>query len=58
MKQAELGLDLKTKRTHKCERLARINRVVPCAALVALAAPYAPEGKRGLALPLKNVLHN
>jgi transposase, IS5 family len=47
MKQAELGLNLSTKRTRKREFLAQMERVVPWAALVALVAPYAPEGKKG-----------
>ena len=47
MKQAELGLDLSTKRTRKREFLAQMERVVPWATLVALVAPYAPEGKKG-----------
>ena len=47
MKQAELGLNLTTKRTRKREFLAEMERVVPWAALIALIAPYAPEGKRG-----------
>ena len=47
MKQAELGLNLTTKRTRKREFLAEMERVVPWAALVALIAPYAPEGRRG-----------
>ena len=47
MKQAELGLNLTTKRTRKREFLAEMERVVPWAALVALITPYAPEGKRG-----------
>jgi transposase, IS5 family len=47
MKQAELGLNLSTKRTRKREFLAQMDRVVPWAALVALVAPYAPEGRRG-----------
>ena len=47
MKQADLGLNLTTKRTRKREFLAEMERVVPWAALVALIAPYAPEGKRG-----------
>ena len=45
MKQADLGLT--TKRTRKREFLAEMERVVPWAALIALTAPYAPEGKRG-----------
>ena len=47
MKQADLGLNLTTKRTRKREFLAEMERVVPWAALVALITPYAPEGKRG-----------
>ena len=47
MKQAELGLNLSTKRTRKREFLAQMDRVVPWAALVELVAPYAPEGKKG-----------
>ena len=47
MKQTELGLNLTTKRTRKREFLAQMERVVPWLALVALIAPYAPEGRRG-----------
>ena len=47
MKQADLGLNLTTKRTRKREFLDEMNQVVPWAALVELVAPYAPEGKRG-----------
>lgn len=47
MKQSELGLNLTTKRTRKREFLAQLERVVPWAALVALVAPYAPEGRKG-----------
>ena len=47
MKQADLGLNLTTKRTRKREFLDEMNRVVPWAALVELLAPYAPEGRRG-----------
>jgi len=47
MKQADLGLNLTTKRTRKREFLAQMERVVPWAALVDLIAPHAPEGKRG-----------
>ena len=47
MKQAELGLNLTTKRTRKREFLAQMERVVPWPALVALIAPYAPEGRKG-----------
>jgi hypothetical protein len=47
MKQAELGLNLRTKKTREREFLGQMERVVPWAALVALVAPYAPEGKKG-----------
>ncbi len=47
MKQADLGLNLTTKRTRKREFLAEMERVVPWAALVGLITPYAPQGKRG-----------
>jgi hypothetical protein len=48
MRQANLGLDLTTKRTRKREFLDEMNRVVPWSELVALVLPHAPEGKRGL----------
>ena len=47
MKQSELVLNLTTNRTRKREFLGEMERVVPWADLVALIAPYAPEGKRG-----------
>lgn len=47
MKQAELGLNLTTKRTRKREFLAQMERVVPWSSLVALVPPHAPEGKKG-----------
>ena len=47
MKQGDLGLNLTTKRTRKREFLDEMNRVVPWADLVALVAPFAPEGRRG-----------
>ena len=47
MKQADLGLNLTTKRTRKREFLAQMERVVPWAALVDLIAPYYPEGTTG-----------
>jgi IS5 family transposase len=47
MQQAELGLNLSTKRTRKREFLAQMERVVPWAAMEALIAPHAPEGRRG-----------
>ena len=47
MKQADLGLNLTTKRTRKREFLEQMERVVPWGALVDLITPYAPEGRRG-----------
>ena len=47
MKQADLGLNLTTKRTRKREFLDEMNRVVPWSELVARVAPHAPEGKKG-----------
>ena len=47
MKQADLGLNLTTKRTRKREFLDEMERVVPWQALVELINPYAPDGKRG-----------
>ena len=47
MNQADLGLNLSTERTRKREFLAEMQTVVPWADLVALIAPYAPEGKNG-----------
>ena len=47
MKQTDLGLNLTTKRTRKREFLDEMNRVVPWTDLVALVAPFAPDGKKG-----------
>ncbi len=47
MKQADLGLNLTTKRTRKREFLAQMERVVPWSALVQLVTPHAPESKKG-----------
>ena len=47
MKQADLGLNLSTKRTRKREFLDEMNRVVPWAALVELIEPHYPKGKTG-----------
>jgi hypothetical protein len=47
MKQANLGLNLSTKKTRKREFLDEMDRVVPWAALVEVVAPYEPEGRRG-----------
>jgi IS5 family transposase len=42
-----LPLDLKLKKTRKQVFLAQMDQVVPWAELVALIAPYHPEGKNG-----------
>ena len=47
MKQAALNLNLSVKKTRKREFLAHMECVVPWAALVALIAPYYPEGRTG-----------
>ena len=47
MKQAALNLNLSLKKTRKREFLEQMGRVVPWAALVALIAPYYPEGRTG-----------
>jgi IS5 family transposase len=47
MQQAELGLNLSTKRTRKREFLAQMERVVPWVQLELLIASHAPEGRRG-----------
>jgi len=47
MKQADLGLNLTTKRTRKREFLAQMERMVPWVALVELVAPYGPQGHKG-----------
>ena len=47
MKQAALNLKLSVKKTRKREFLEQMVRVVPWAALVALIAPYHPEGRTG-----------
>ena len=47
MKQAALDLKLSVKKTRKREFLEQMERVVPWAALVALIAPYYPEGRTG-----------
>ena len=47
MKQAALSLDLNAKKTRKREFLEQMNEVVPWAALVALIAPYYPQGRTG-----------
>ena len=47
MKQVALGLKLDIKKTRKREFLAQMDQVVPWDDLVALIAPYYPEGKNG-----------
>ena len=47
MKQASLELNLSAKKTRKREFLEQMARVVPWAELVALTAPYYPEGRTG-----------
>jgi IS5 family transposase len=46
MQQSDLGLNLSTK-TRKREFLEQMQQVVPWQDLVALIAPYAPEGRKG-----------
>ena len=47
MQQTDLGLNLSTKKTRKREFLEQMQQVVPWKDLVALIAPYAPEGRKG-----------
>ena len=47
MKQTSLELGTSTKRTRRREFLEEMDRVVPWTELVALIAPYLPDGKRG-----------
>ena len=47
MKQADLGLNLSTKRTRKREFLDEMNRVVPWSALTAQIEPHYPKCKTG-----------
>lgn len=47
MKQQSLGLSHSTKRTRRREFLGDMERVVPWIELVALVAPFMPEGRRG-----------
>ena len=47
MKQAALDLNLSVKKTRKREFLEQMERVVPWLELVALIAPYYPEGRTG-----------
>ena len=57
MKQADLGLNLTTKRTRKREFLDEMNRVVPWSALVELVAAHAPVANKGRPpFPLETML--
>ncbi|QXZ10703.1 IS5 family transposase [Comamonas sp. Y33R10-2] len=47
MQQFDLGLNLSIKKTRKREFLEQMQQVVPWRDLVALIAPYAPEGRTG-----------
>lgn len=47
MKQQSLGLGHSNKRTRRREFLGEMERVVPWTELVALVAPYMPDGRRG-----------
>ena len=47
MKQADLGLDLTSRKTRKGKFLDEMNRVVPWAQLLALIEPHAPRKERG-----------
>lgn len=47
MKQANLGLELTTKKTRKREFLEEMDRVVPWGELVALIEPHSPRAKTG-----------
>lgn len=47
MSLAHTGFELITKRTRKREFLDEMNMVIPWTELLALIAPYAPEGKTG-----------
>ncbi len=47
MKQADLGLDLTSRKTRKGKFLDEMNRVVPWAQLLALTEPHAPRKERG-----------
>jgi len=47
MKQADLGLDLSTKRTRKRQFLDEMERVVPWARLIGLIEPHYPKGRTG-----------
>ncbi|BAP88221.1 transposase, IS5 family [Burkholderiales bacterium GJ-E10] len=47
MKQADLGLDLTSRKTRKGKFLDEMERVVPWAQLLALIEPHAPRKERG-----------
>ncbi|MEN9317224.1 MAG: transposase, family [Pseudomonadota bacterium] len=57
MKQADLVLNLSTKRTRKRQCLDEMDRVVPWAALVDLIRPHAPTGNSGRSqFPIETML--
>jgi IS5 family transposase len=57
MKQADLGLNLTTRRTRKREFLDEMHRVVPWSALVELVTAHAPVGNKGRpSFPLETVV--
>ena len=47
MKQADLGLDLTSRKTRKGKFLDEMERVVPWAALVRIVEPHCPRAKTG-----------
>ena len=47
MKQADLGLELTSRKTRKGKFLDEMERVVPWAQLLALIEPHAPRKERG-----------
>ena len=47
MQQADLGLDLTSRKTRKGKFLDEMNRVVPWTQLLALIEPHAPRKERG-----------
>ncbi len=47
MNQADLGLDLTSRKAHRGMFLDKMECVVPCAQLLALIEPHAPRKERG-----------
>jgi IS5 family transposase len=57
VKQADLGLNLTTKRARKREFLDEMNRMVPWSVLVELVTAHAPVGNKGRPpFPLETVV--